>query len=59
MEWHEEMITETLWPVRHGRAMTYGQIAKNVEASKLTQRLMLVTRRAATATTGTKRKADQ
>ncbi len=43
VEWHEQMIAELPWPVRHGRALLDRQVAVNVEAQKLTQRLMSVT----------------
>ncbi len=46
VEWHEQMIAELPWPVRHGRALSDRQVAVNVEAQTLTQRLMAVTQQA-------------
>ncbi len=43
VEWHEQMIVELPWPVRHGRALRDRQVAVNVQAQTLTQRLMSVT----------------
>ena len=43
VEWHKEMLARLPWRAKHRRAMTERQIAGNVEASKLTQRLMAVT----------------
>ena len=40
MEWHEQMIAEIPWPVRHGRALSNRQVTVNVQAQTLTQRLM-------------------
>ncbi len=41
------MIAELSWPVRIGRALSDRQVAVNVQAQTLTQRLMTVTQRAA------------
>ncbi len=46
VEWHEQIILELFWPVRHGRPLFDRQVAMNVEAQTLTQRLMLVTQQA-------------
>ena len=46
VEWHEQMIAELPWPVRYGRALSDRQVAVNVEAQTLTQRLMSVTQQA-------------
>ncbi len=46
VEWHEQLIAEFPWPVRHGRALSDRQVAVNVEAQTLTQRLMAVTQQA-------------
>ena len=43
VEWHEQMIVEIPWPVRHGRALSDRKVAVNVKARTLTQRLMAVT----------------
>ncbi len=46
VEWHEQMIAERPWPVRHGRVLSDRQVAVNVEAQTLIQRLMSVTQQA-------------
>ncbi len=51
VQWHEQMIAEIPWPVRHGRALSDRQVAVNVEAQTLTQRLMAVTQQAVKAET--------
>ncbi len=43
---YKQMIAELPWPVRHGRALSDWQVAMNVEAQTLTQRLMSVTQQA-------------
>ena len=45
VEWHEQMITEITWPVRHGRALSDRQVAVDVQAQTLTltQHVMTVT----------------
>ncbi len=48
VEWYEEIIAELPWKVRHGRALADQQVATNLEAATLTQRLMTVTHRAVT-----------
>ncbi len=35
VEWHEQMIAEIPWPVRHGRALSDRQVAVNIEAQTL------------------------
>ncbi len=37
VEWHEQMIAEIPWPVRHRRALSDQQVAVNVEAQTLTR----------------------
>ena len=49
VEWHEQMIAEIPWPVRDGRTLSDRQVAVNVQAQTLTQRLMAVTRQAVQA----------
>ncbi len=43
VEWHEEMLAELPWRAKHGCTIMDRQIAGNMGASKLTQRLMVVT----------------
>ncbi len=49
VEWHEQMIAEIPLPVRQGRALSDRQVAVNVQAQTLTQRLMAVTAQAVQA----------
>ncbi len=35
VEWHEQMIAELSWPMRHGRALSDRQVTVNVEAQTL------------------------
>ncbi len=46
VKWHEQMIAELPWPVRHRCALLDRQVAVNVEAQMLTQRMMSVTQQA-------------
>ncbi len=49
LEWHEEMLAELPWRVKHFRTLRNRQITMNLKTLKLTQQLMVVIQRAVTS----------